>query len=404
MKKALISAAFAASTVALAGPTLAADNIKLQLGGFYTGVAGWVDDDNEDSDRQHAFGSDAEVHVFGSTILDNGLEIGFGTSGKLSAGAGDDLTGRQWAAGRVSGNLIGGQRSTGGGSDNAFIEKSYIYAISGFGKLVFGREDGAADMLAITSPNIFSAIGINDWEADITDLIDVHTVNDFSGVSTKVTYLTPIFAGLQIGFSYTPDTDPCGSDFCARTQSAIPPGAVGFGGLAAESNWEEILEIALYYEQLLGDVTVGLAGSYVTADEQSGLVSVLFDDYEAYAVGVNLAYGGFTIGGSLRSTNGGYDDRDSDGYLAYDAGISYETGPWGFMVGYGNADAGHDAADSGDATLYRQTEAYQTGVTYMFGPGITVGAAAQYVESEKPDTIGGDEEATAIVFESAIQF
>ncbi|MEM6852367.1 MAG: porin, partial [Pseudomonadota bacterium] len=175
-------------------------------------------------------------------------------------------------------------------------------------------------------------------------------------------------------------------------------------GLAAESNWEEILEIALYYEQLFGDVTVGLGGSYLTADEQSGLVSAVFDDYEAYAVGVNLAYGGFTVGGSYRSTNGGYDDRGENGYVAYDAGISYETGPWGFMLGYGNSDSGADASDPNDLTLFRQTQAYQTGVTYMFGPGITVGAAAQYVDSEKPEAIGGDEEATAIVFESAIQF
>ncbi|MEM6851093.1 MAG: porin, partial [Pseudomonadota bacterium] len=147
-RAAAAAAVLALSPLAVSSAS-AAENIRLQLGGFFTGVAGWVDDENEDEDRQHAFGSDAEVHVFGSTILDNGLEIGFGTSGKLSAGAGDDLTRRQWAAGRISGNLIGGQRATGGGNDNAFIEKSYIYAISGFGKLVFGNEDGAADMLAI---------------------------------------------------------------------------------------------------------------------------------------------------------------------------------------------------------------------------------------------------------------
>ena len=414
-----------AGSALLSGTALAqeSDNsLKPQVSGSFVGVAGFVDDDSS-TDRNHAFGADAEIRLFGSTVLDNGLVVGYGVQGTFDS----DSEGRAWAGGRLSGNLIGGQRGAGDGSGEAFVEKAYVFGRTGFGEVRLGRDHGVADMFAIAAPNVFRTVGVNDWENDITGLIDIHTINDFSGYSTKATYLTPanifggVIGGFQFGISYTPDTDACGSDFCSRLQGGLPRTQDGvtlvttgpnspFAADAIQSNWEQILELALIYQHYVGDVEIGLGASYVTADEQSGLTTQLFngtqlfDDYESYAVGVNLAYGGFTLGGSYRNSNGAYISSD-DNYIAYDAGISYETGPWGFMFAYGNSDAGHDGTvDPTDTSLFRQTQAYQTGVTYMVGSGVTVGLAGQFVQAEKPATGGGDEEATAILFESAIEF
>jgi outer membrane receptor for monomeric catechols len=43
-------------------------------------------------------------------------------------------------------------------------------------------------------------------------------------------------------------------------------------------------------------------------------------------------------------------------------------------------------------------------VTYTITRGITIGAAAQYVESDKPVAVGGPEEAATVVIESSIKF
>ena len=87
--------------------------------------------------------------------------------------------------------------------------------------LVVGRVQGVARTLAVTSPTIFRAINVNDWRSDLSGLNDVHTVNDFSGYATKVTYMAPanlfggVLGGLQMGVSYSPSLRNCGDRLCA---------------------------------------------------------------------------------------------------------------------------------------------------------------------------------------------
>jgi hypothetical protein len=153
---------------------------------------------------------------------------------------------------------------------------------------------------------------------------------------------------------------------------------------------------------------VGLGASYVSASEDARVSSAAFDDYRAYSLGVNLGYRGFTIGGSVKSTNSGLANLDEDGYLAFDAGITFKSGEdkgdWGFMLGYGQAEANVVSANPVNPSIYRDTQTAQAGVTYFVGRGITIGAAAQYVESDKPATAGGPEEAATVVIESSIKF
>ena len=381
-----------------AQPAYAAD-WTFGLGGLVAGLIGSSDRDDKEGDDLE-LGADAEISIFASTLFDSGLEV------QLSAEAGydEEQEPRAWAGGRLSGNLVGGRGAAFGADSDFFLTEARISAMGGFGEVLFGRDDGVADMLAITAPNIFSALTINDWDTDVTGLIDVHTVNDFSGYATKGTYITPLFSGAQLGVSYTPELNNCFERACFTPVRAYLAQSDPRLSLAAQTNWEDILEVALYYEHVFSNgVEMGLTGAYVSAQETSGALDALFDDYEAYSLGANLAFGGFTVGGSYRNSNGGYLSPD-DNYVAFDAGLTYETGPWGFMVGYGNSDAGHDAANPLNTALFRQTRAYQTGVTYMLGAGISVGLAGQFVQADKSPLIGGDEEAAAIVFESSINF
>ncbi|MEZ5927027.1 MAG: porin [Parvularculaceae bacterium] len=286
----------------------------------------------------------------------------------------------------------------------------------GFGQVVVGRDQGVARTLAVTSPTIFRAINVNDWRSDLSGLNDVHTVNDFSGYATKVTYMAPanlfggVLGGLQMGVSYSPSLRNCGDRLCAPEDGFVlaPDGSF----LAETSHWEDVVEGALYYQQGISlgrdRLLLGVGASVVTANEDVQALSALYGDYKAYAVGLNVGYRGITLGGSVKTTNAGLANLDEDGYLAFDAGITFRTGEdkgdWGFMLGYGQSEASALGPNPADPILFRDTQTAQAGVTYFVGRGITIGAAAQYVESTKAATAGGPQEATTVVIESSVKF
>jgi hypothetical protein len=398
----------AAGTVsALAvSPVFAADPVKVDVKGKASVAAG-VSDGDARAD------GDAEVEVKGSTVFANGVEVGAVLEGRFDRNQPDHFYG----GGRYSSLLIGGPRGVGPLTGDAYLQGAYGYVRGPFGQVIVGRDKGVGRTFAVTAPTIFSSVNVNDWRTDLSGLNDVHTVNDFSGYSTKFTYMPPAnflggaLGGLQLGVSYSPTLGQCGDDLCEpRDRLMIAPN----GQLLTEtSRWDDVLEAAMYYQKRVGGrdgVTLGFGASYVSANEDARVPAGVFDDYRAYSLGLNLGFRGLTVGGSVKSTNSGLADLDEDGYLAFDAGVTFKTGEdkgdWGFMVGYGQS-AASVAPQPGPVagpTIFRDTQTAQAGVTYFVGRGITVGAAAQYVESQKPATAGGQEEAATVVIESSIKF
>ena len=321
-----------------------------------------------------------------------------------------------FGGGRYSSQLIGGPRGIAPSASDAYLQGAYAYARGPFGQFIIGRDQGVARMLAVTSPTIFSAVNINDWQSDLSGLNDIHTVNDFTGYSTKLSYMPPanflggVLGGLQLGVSYSPVLRNCGDLLCAPEAGYIisPDGVM----LTGTSQWDDAVEAALYYEKGIGvgsdRLFVGVGASFVKASEDTRVPSLLYDDYEAYSVGLNLAYRGITLGGSVKTTNAGLASFEDDGYLAFDAGVTFRTGEdsgdVAFMLGVGQSESNSVGVNPVDPTLFRDTRSAQAGVTYVLGRGITVGAAAQYVESKKPVAAGGPEEAATVVIESSIKF
>ena len=389
----------------IAGAAHAADPIEFDVKGEVSAVAG-VSDGDAKAD------ANAEITLKGSTVLDNGIEVGAVVETRLDA----DQPRSGVAGGRFSSLLIGGPRGIAPLDSDAYLQGAYAYARGAFGQVIVGRDQGVARTLAVTSPTIFRAINVNDWQSDLSGLNDVHTVNDFSGRATKFTYMPPanvlggVLGGLQLGVSYSPSLSNCGERLCAPENGFIlaPDGTL----LTEASHWEDAVEAALYYQKRIrvgGDgLLVGVGASFMTADEDTLTASELFDDYQAYSVGLNLAFRGITLGGSVKTTNAGLADNDDNGYLAFDAGVTFQTGEesgdMGFMVGYGQSEANVVGPNLIDPTLFTDTQTVQAGVTYVLRRGITIGAAAQYVESNKPIAAGGPEEAATVVIESSIKF
>ncbi|MEM9706677.1 MAG: porin [Pseudomonadota bacterium] len=403
---ALGSCAIFLSAMALTtNQAIAADDpVELEISGEASVVAGVSDGDG-------GADADAEVRVKASTVLDNGIDVGAVLEGRLDGQQPDAI----FAGGRYSGLTIGGPRGVAPATSDVYLQSAYAYARGSFGEINVGRVEGVSRSLAVTAPTIFRAINVNDWRSDLTGLNDVHTINDFTGYATKITYLAPanflggVLGGLQMGVSYSPTLRDCGQTLCAPEGGlAITPDGLT---LSETSNWEDGVETALYYQtRINGDVLVGLGASYVAADEDARSVSPVFEDYEAYSIGLNLAYRGITLGGSIKSTNAGLSslDEENDGYLAFDAGVTFKTGDdkgdWGVMLGYGQSEASVFGLNPIDPTLFQDTQTAQAGFTYFLGRGVTVGAAAQFLESTRSDTLGGPEEAATVVIESSIRF
>ncbi|CAK9041870.1 Porin_4 domain-containing protein [Durusdinium trenchii] len=366
LKAALLGTSAAVMTVCGA---YAADPVQLDVEGEISTAVGIVDGDARAD-------ANAEVSVTGSTLLDNGIELGAIVSARLDG----DQPRQQFAGGRYSSLLIGGPRGIAPLDSDAYLQGAAGYVKGPFGQIILGREQGIARTLAVTSPTIFRAVNVNNWQTDLSGINDVHTVNDFTGYSTKFTYMPP-------------------ANFLGGALGGIAAGRI-------------LLTAALYYQHGIGRgsnrLFVGLGASYITADEDFQTASLAYEDYEAYALGLNLAYRGITLGGSVKTTNAGIASLEDDGYLAFDAGITFRTGEEkgdvALMLGYGQAEANVIGPNPLDPTLFRDTRTAQAGVSYVIGRGITVGAAAQYVESDTPVAAGGPEEAATVVIESSIKF
>ena len=389
----------------LCASALAAEPVEIEISGEASGVVG-VSDDVLRAD------GNAEIEAKASTFLDNGIEIGAVVGARVDG----DQPGQLYGGGRYSSLLIGGPRGIAPLDSDAYLQSAYAYARGAFGQVIVGRGEGVARRLAVTSPTIFQSVNVNDWQTDLSGLNDVHTVNDVTGSATKFSYLPPAnflggaVGGLQLGVSYSPTLRSCGDSLCLPAGDLViaPSGEL----LSEGSVWEDAIEAALYYQKpvRLGDdrLLLGIGASYVAASEAAQVALPIYDDYEAYSIGLNLAYRGITVGGSIKSTNAGLANADDDGYLAFDAGLTFltgeDSGDWGFMVGYGQSEANAYGPNPLDPQLFRDTQTAQAGVTYVVGRGVTIGAAAQYVESKRPLAGGEAEEATTFVLESSIEF
>ncbi len=404
----MIAGGMTAAAPACFGQAFAADPVKVDVSGKASAAAGLVDGEAKAD-------ADAEIAIKGSTVFANGVELGAVVEGRFDKNQPNQL----YSGGRYSSLLIGGPRGIAPLTSDAYLQGAYGYVRTPFGQVIAGRDHGVARTFAVTAPTIFQSVNVNDWRTDLSGLNDIHTVNDFSGYSTKFSYLPPanflggVLGGLQLGVSYSPTAAHCGDDLCAPEDRLLltPAGAL----LTETSRWDDVVEAAAYYQKEVklggarGGLLFGVGASYVTANEDTRVLTPEFDDYRAYALGLNLGFRGLTVGGSVKSTNSGLAKVDDQGYLAFDAGITFKTGEdrgdWGVMLGYGEAET-NVAAPPNPATplIFRDTRTTQAGVTYFVGRGITVGAAAQYVESTKPASAGGPEEAATVVIESSIKF
>ena len=365
MKKVLLGTTALLGAGLVASPAFAADGIKLGVGGFFkTAYMVNFDDDSEGEpgNEQNTDGvfSDAEIHFTGSTVLDNGLEVGA----------------RVELEGEDDSNVDFDDEAN--GTDQ--IDEAWIYFSGGFGELRMGSDDDALANACIVPPGgtgNFSAFSPNQWGANTATSNSVCSGVDDRGDAQKFVYISPSFAGFQITGSYTPN----GGD------ERHGDGVGAHTGMPDNADDESRHNVSAYLSYSFeGDgwgLTAGGGASFEGHVEQAPGPDREEQDF--YQAGLNLTFGNFSVGGVFEYFHD-IDDQGDDNIDTWVAGggIAYSIDAWTVGAQYSHGDSDNDGANGGEST---QDRAMLIG-NYAMGPGINIDAEIAYTWV---DVSGGDD-------------
>ena len=303
----------------------AADPISLSVGG-YSYWAGFFADYDADNTGDAAIRHESEIHFKGSTVLDNGLEVGV----RL------ELEGEH--------------------QDGDQMDESYAYISGSFGTLRVGNDDPAAYQMATAAP--YPDYIFNGNTPFFSPSGAFLSTFPYASDSASLIYFTPALGGLSVAVSYAPE----GSG--EARAGGIPDGSSARSAYAtAVETDDEIASIGIRYDGSMGmDMGVAAAAGWTQFD----------DNTDGMNVGLSLSMGSFGVGGSYMDREV---DTGADPEPTYDLGATYSDGPMTLGVSWITQD---EVAD-----LYRLQLAYDLGAGVSVNSAI--GMDSPEVAAGKPD-------------------
>jgi predicted porin len=392
MKKVLLATTALLGLVALSAP-VQADPLKVTVGGSVEFQAGYADEDFDSNYRNYDFTSTPNVVVGAEGKASNGLVYG----GKIEL---DNES--SFLTFDSDDNLVGSR------SDSIEFDKAVTYLSGKWGRVELGDENSAANRLTVTAPTGF---GTGGFAGDYQKFLLINNVGDttnfnltrsaegfyFRGLansykptltesgledyedSTKVTYLTPKFAGFQLGLSYTPTV---GDELTGVSRDKYTTYSGGTPALWAQ--YEDLIEAAANYSYKF-DNGLGLGASvgynYAKAVKTT-TANADREDLGSLNAGLSGSFKGFTLGGGYT-----YDGQSGlrkatqtsdDAAQSYNVGLQYATGPFAVGVNYLNAENEGDVTDSDNNKL----QVVGLGGTYELAPGLSTFAEVDFVNYE----------------------
>jgi predicted porin len=360
---AAICALFGAAAIPSAAQ--AEEPIKLSVGGYFKEayMLNFDDDDVGELGFDHntdGFFNDAEIHFVGSTVLDNGLEVGA----------------------RVE--LEGETESDDGGDQ---IDEAWVWFSGGFGEFRFGSEDDALAGACIVPPGgtgNFSAFSPNQWGANANGIFifggsfvsnSVCSGVDVKGDAQKMVYISPVFGGFQLNASYTPNPDDETHFDGVGPHLGMSPSTP----TVADADLSAYLTYA--YEGADWGVTAGLGGSWgVNVDGVDGILEANPRDF--YQAGVNLSFGNFSFGVVGEYFNDAINFDVSGDHFEVDtwvagAGAAYTMDAWTFGLQYSHRED-DNSLEGFVGNFDAQQDRVVGTVVYKLGPGILLDAEIGY--------------------------
>ncbi|HEY4264065.1 MAG TPA: porin [Micropepsaceae bacterium] len=365
-----------AQELALEPPQFDLGDINVKLGGF-AGAAFF----NAHQSAGPAYGSydfartsgEARANIRAQRIFDNGLILGAGGDFLLYH---DSLSGDQYG--------------------NDFVEKAFLFAQTGFGRVEIGEADGAGYTLGLTGPvtnpevtlenrniSLFhDPVAGEDFARIFEAVAAVQSTSNFA----KINYLTPRLFGIQIGASFTPETLRAPLPFTGNPSNL-------------SDRQHDIWEIAASYTGYVSNVALGLSAAYAHGSLKNESAGADADGLYDWSLGAQAA----TMLSDVRlSFGGGY--RESNAYLLetdtvlahggthtghisataewkrWIAGVEYSlseiSGPVDFDIRGYQVSAGYRLNDNLQLTAGWQWYDYRRnfGTFYNGGPGIDMNA------------------------------
>lgn len=374
MKKLLLGTA-AVGLALSATPAHAA--IDLELGGWFKGYGVYTDQDDQTDvageAREYDILRNTEIHIGGETTLDNGLTVG--AHFELEA--------------------------DGNNADGFEVEESYVYFSGNWGRVNFGAEDGAAFLLQVAAPSADSNVdGIRQFidplnyaalgSTNLTAAGQSGTLDyeqNTTGYADKLTYLSPIMNGFQLGLSYTPDVND------ASTNNALNENDVA-------NTLGSAYEGSVRYEGEFNGVGIAAGAGYTHVNEEASTAGSTFDDRSVWNAGLDLDFGPIGVGVAYKEDDAGRQGTNFSDEETFVVGADYTTGA--FKIGASYLDQ-----DNATATANLDAQRYTGGVVYTYGPGMTFRGSVSYVEYEGVAGLqsGSTEaDATSILLGTQIKF
>jgi len=335
---------------------------SITLGGYSNFMVGFADQDNATAgntpavggaqnaggtgfhDSDFDFSTDSEISFTAEITLDNGILVGFDSELIADSGSNED----------------------GGSADEA-----KIYLDGSFGRVELGHDDGAQDNMHYGATNV-KAVYVGTFNNTTGSLVNfvggaplLTNFND-TGDNTKATYFTPRIAGLQAGFTYTPDSDQ--DSFAPRRN--------------ANTNTDGYEAGVNYINSFNGfDVAASVTGTF--RNHSTTTANVDGEDWNV-TPGFVVGYGGFEFGTSL-----GFGENNERDQFAVDAGVGYSTGPWAVSLTgiYSELD---DIPAGGNNTVEDEFYEVNAGINYALGPGVSIFTSAAVGEFEQSGQVAGN--------------
>ena len=350
------------AAIAIAAPASAAEwDVRVSGYGEYLVGVGINDLDNVNGEQLDGLDTkqDVEIHFRPSITLDNGLQFGANV--------------------QLEGNTTGDS-----------IDESFLFVKGDFGEINLGSENSAGYKMQVTAPNVLfidaadldyftpfdgatSFVNVGD-DFSRNPMGETQIENDRNNDADRITYYTPRFAGFMLGLSYARDGNQDNN-----TQVDVSSGS---------GTLHDIFDVGVQYRRAFGDVSVKASGRWGIATRESGTVGGASTSPQVWGAGLQVGFGGFTIGGSFAEQN---ESGTEDG-IGYDFGISYETGPIGISAMYHHGENVDDEQPFAGAD--EEIDLFLVGLDYKLAKGVNVnvfGGYASFSEDQGDFGFGGDD-------------
>ncbi|MBX7247990.1 MAG: porin [Caulobacteraceae bacterium] len=262
MRKSILLAAVAGAGF-LATPALAADGLRWDSGdwAFSAHLAGSAQAGDASEDLPPASGDTTHLDGYVRLNADWTSDDGWTAGANLEASTNDRET------------------------EALNTGEIYVYVASELGRLEIGKQDGAADALALRAPVIALGQVRGDFAryAGSQALLSAYD----SGDAPKVVFLSAPYSGLRVGVSWAPQDN--------RDDLA---------GLPVKHH--DVVELGAQFERPVGDWVLGISGGYVTSQSVG-----VTQDIRSWSVGVEAKRGPLRLGA-------GYVDRGDSNQLFID--------------------------------------------------------------------------------------